>query len=67
MSRTCEACNRPIPTGTATLRGNGHRLLAWHRDCFIVVRALAEIRVHDCASPMPLTRRLEAARERMSA
>jgi hypothetical protein len=31
---TCTDCHQPIPAGLAVLRGNGHELLAWHRECF---------------------------------
>ena len=37
---TCTDCHQPIPAGLAVLRGNGHELLAWHRECYTVVRAL---------------------------
>lgn len=37
---TCTDCHQPIPVGTAVLRGNGHELLAWHRECFTLHRAL---------------------------
>jgi hypothetical protein len=59
MTHTCHACHQPIPRGSATLRGNGHELLAFHRDCYTVHRAVGDIVVVEVPS-MPLTRRLEA-------
>lgn len=30
----CHLCRTDVPAPEAVLRGDGHRLLAWHRGCF---------------------------------
>ena len=59
---TCTDCHRPIPTGGAVLRGNGHELNAWHPACFTVHRAVSGIDAPAIAAEVgPLTRRLVEA------
>jgi hypothetical protein len=62
---TCAACGTRIPNGTATIRSRAFVQVAFHKDCYTVVRALAGI---DFAAleDMPLTRRMMLAEvERM--
>lgn len=40
---TCAACSRPISKGAAVLRGNGRELVAWHRECFTIHRAVKDV------------------------
>lgn len=51
MNRTeCQSCHRPIPRGSAVLRGDLRVVRAWHRDCYTVHRAVKDVPVPEVLS-----------------